>query len=351
MPRRSDLDGAADLSCNLSSKQHEVPAMLYHRIAFAVALLGASVAGLAALAQDARDYPSKTIHIVVANAAGGGTDYLARIIGQKMSERMGQSVIVENKPGANSTIAAQALIKSPPDGHTLLMGSIGMLTVNPAVVANLSYDTQRDFAPISIVAEFPLILTVNASAPIRSVAELVAYAKANPAKANAGASGPIFQVVQKMFELRTGTNFQYISYRAISEAMIALMRGDILMSLSDIGPATGPIQDGRVRPLAVTSGKRLASYPDVPTMAEAGIKDMEVEFWQGLVAPAATPKPIIKKLEDELIAIVKLPDIREKMIAHEQFPVGGTAEQYAAVIARELKQWKDIAVAGNIKIE
>jgi tripartite-type tricarboxylate transporter receptor subunit TctC len=322
--------------------------MASHRLTFVAALVCAGVAG--ALAQDPR-YPSRTISIIVANAAGGGTDYLARLVGQKMQERMGQSVIIENKPGANSMIAAQQLIRSAPDGHTLLMGSIGMLTVNPAVVANLSYDTQRDFAPISNIAQFPLILTVNASAPIRSVAELVAYAKANPDKANAGASGPIFQVVQKLFELRTGTSFQYIAYRANSEAMIALMRGDTLMSLSDSGPATGPIQDGRVRPLAVTSSQRLPSYPNVPTMAEAGIKDMVVEFWQGLVAPAATPKPIIKKLEGELIEIVKLPDVREKMIAHEVFPVGSTTEEYAALIARELKQWAEVAKAGNIRIQ
>jgi tripartite-type tricarboxylate transporter receptor subunit TctC len=325
--------------------------MARKHVAFMFAFLSAGVAGLSALAQDAHNYPSRTISIIVANAAGGGTDYLARLVGQKMQERMGQSVIIENKPGANSMIAAQALIKSPPDGHTLLMGSIGMLTVNPAVVANLSYDTQRDFAPISIIAQFPLILTVNAAAPIRSVPELVAYARANPDKANAGASGPIFQVVQKMFELRIGTQFQYIAYRANSEAMVALIRGDILMSLSDTGPATGPIQDGRVRPLAVTSAKRLPSYPDVPTMAEAGIRDMQVEFWQGLVAPAATPKPIIKKLESELIAIVKLDDIREKMISQEVFPVGSTAEEYVAVIAREIKQWKEIATAGNIRIQ
>lgn len=323
--------------------------MTQHRTALVAALLCAGVAG--ALAQDARNYPSRTISIVVANAAGGGTDYLARLVGQKMQERMGQSVIVENKPGANAMLAAQHVIRSAPDGHTLLMGSIGMLTVNPAVVANLSYDTQRDFAPISILAQFPLILTVNAAAPIRSVQELVAYAKANPDKANAGASGPIFQVVQKLFELRSGTRFQYIAYRANSEAMIALMRGDVLMSLSDTGPAAGPIQDGRVRPLAVTSAKRLESYPDVPTMAEAGIKDMEVEFWQGMVAPAATPKPIIKKLEGELIEIVTLPDVREKLMSHQVFPVGSTAEEYAAVIARELKQWADVAKAGKIKIQ
>jgi len=322
--------------------------MAHSRLAVAAVLACTAIAG--ALAQDAR-YASRTISIVVANAAGGGTDYLARLVGQKMQERLGQSVIVENKPGANSMLAAQAVIRAAPDGHTLLMGSIGMLTVNPAVVANLSYDTQRDFAPISNIAQFPLILTVNAAAPIRNVQELVAYAKANPDKANAGASGPIFQVVQKLFELRTGTNFQYIAYRANSEAMIALMRGDVLMSLSDAGPATGPIQDGRVRPLAVTSAKRLPSYPNVPTMAEAGINDMVVELWQGLVAPAATPKPIIKKLEGELIEIVKLPDVREKMIAHELFPVGSTAEDYAALIARELKQWAEVAKAGNIRIQ
>ena len=268
-----------------------------------------------------------------------------------MSERLGQPVVIENKPGANSMIAAQHVIKSPPDGHTLLMGSIGMRTVNPAVVENLSYDTRRDFVPISIIASFPLILTVNAAAPIHSVQDLIAYAKSNPEKANAGASGPIFQVVQKMFELRTGTNFQYIAYRANSEAMVAVIRGDVLMSLSDSGPAAGPLQDGRVRALAVTSSKRLPSYPQVLTMAEAGIKDMEVEFWTGLVAPAGTPPPIIKKLQDEVVAIVKLDDIKQKMLTHEVFPVGSTSAEYARVIAKELAQWSDVAKKGNIKIQ
>jgi tripartite-type tricarboxylate transporter receptor subunit TctC len=320
-------------------------------IAFAAAaasLIGLGAA-LDALAQG--PFPSKNIHLIVGNAAGGGTDYLARLVGQKMSERLGQAVVIENKPGANSTIAVQAVAKAPPDGHTLLMGSIGMLTVNPAVVPNLPYDTKRDLAPISIIGSFPLILTVSAASPIRSVQELIAYAKANPDKANAGASGPIFQVVQKMFELRTGTQFQYIAYRANSEAMISLMRGDILMSLSDTGPATGPIQDGRVRALAVTSAQRLPSYPDVPTMAEAGVADMHVDFWQGLVAPIGTPAPIIKKLEQEVIAIVRLPDVIEKLRTHEVIPVGGTTEDYVKLIDRELKLWAEVAKAGNIKIQ
>jgi tripartite-type tricarboxylate transporter receptor subunit TctC len=242
-------------------------------------------------------------------------------------------------------------MKSTPDGHTLLLGSIGMLTVNPVVVPNLAYDSQRDFVPISMVAKFPLILTVNAKAPVKTVQELVAYAKANPAKANAAASGPIFQVVQKMFEQRTGTKFEYIAFRANSEAMLALMRGDALMSLSDVGPAVGPLQDGRVRALAVTSPQRLASHPDVPTMAEAGFKDMEVEFWTGLLAPAKTPPAIIKKLEGEIRAIVKLPDVVEKLRSHQTYPAGNTSEEFAKIIARELAQWAEVAKKSQIKIQ
>ena len=320
----------------------------------AIVLFGiavASLAGVTALAQDASQFPSRNIHIIVPNAAGGGLDFYARLIGAKLADRIGKPVVVENRPGANGTLAAAAVTKASPDGHTLLLGSIGMLTVNPVVVSNLSYDPQRDFAPIARIAKFPLILTVNAKAPVRTVQELVAYAKANPDKANATATGPIFQVMQKMFEQRTGTKFTYIAFRANSEAMMALMRGDALMSLSDVGPATGPLQDGRVRALAVTSPKRLPSHPDVPTMAEAGFKDMEVEFWTGLLAPAKTPPAIIKKLQDEIIAIVKLPDVVEKLRSHQTYPAGDTAEEFAKIIARELKQWADVAKKGNIKIQ
>jgi tripartite-type tricarboxylate transporter receptor subunit TctC len=319
----------------------------------AVALLAMAAAGLAAgvsLAQDASQFPSRNIHIIVPNAAGGGLDFFARLVGAKLSDRIGRPVVVENRPGANGTIAAAAVTKSQPDGHTLLLGSIGMLTVNPVVVPNLSYDSQRDFVPISMVAKFPLILTVNAKAPVKTVQELVAYAKANPAKANAAASGPIFQVVQKMFEQRTGTKFEYIAFRANSEAMLALMRGDALMSLSDVGPATGPLQDGRVRALAVTSPQRLASHPDVPTMAEAGFKDMQVEFWTGLLAPAKTPTAIVKKLEGEIRAIVKLPEVVEKLTSHQTYAAGNTSEEFAKIIARELAQWAEVAKKSQIKL-
>ena len=239
---------------------------------------------------DVRTYPSRPIHIIVGNAAGGGNDILARLVGQKLSERLGQPVIIENRAGANSIIAVQYAAKMPPGGYTLLMGSIGMLTVNPAVTDNLPYDTERDFAPISIIASFPLLLTVPAQAPIHSVRELLACAKANPAKANTGGAGSIFEVVTRMFELRTGSQFQYVTYRSTSDAMLGLMRGDIMMSLGDSSPVSGPLGADRVRALAITTAQRLPAWPDVPTMAEAGIEDMVVDLWTGFVAPRARPR-------------------------------------------------------------
>jgi tripartite-type tricarboxylate transporter receptor subunit TctC len=319
----------------------------------AAAVCAASCFGLAAAQaqESAATYPSKPIHIIVGNAAGGGNDILARLVGQKLSERLGQPVIIENRSGANSIIAAQYVAKMPPDGYTLLMGSIGMLTVNPAVTDNLPYDTERDFTPISIIASFPLLLTVPSAAPIHSVQELLAYAKANPAKANAGGSGSIFQVVTQMFELRTGSQFQYVTYRSTSDAMLALMRGDVVMAFGDSGPVSGLLNDGRVRALAITTAQRLPAWPSVPTMAEAGIKDMTVDLWTGFVAPKGTPAPIVEKLQDAVMAIVKSDEIQTKMRALDVVPVGDSAADFARIIARELTQWSDVAKAGNIKIQ
>jgi tripartite-type tricarboxylate transporter receptor subunit TctC len=325
--------------------------MLFRRTLLLAAAVATSVAFAVTAARAQDVWPSKPIHIIVGNAAGGGNDILARLVGQKLSERLGQPVIVENRAGANSIIAAQYAAKMPPDGYTLLMGSIGMLTVNPAVTDNLPYDTERDFAPISIIASFPLLLTVPAQAPIHSVAELLAYAKTNPDKANTGGAGSIFQVVTQLFQMRTGSKFQYVTYRSTSDAMLGLMRGDIIMSLGDSGPVSGPLSDGRVRALAISTAQRLPAWPDVPTMTEAGIKDMTVELWTGLVAPKGTPAPIIKRLQDDVMAIVKSDEIQAKMRALDVVPVGDTADDFARVIAKELKQWSDVAKAGNIKIQ
>jgi tripartite-type tricarboxylate transporter receptor subunit TctC len=302
--------------------------------------------------KDAHDsVPGQPIRIIVGNAAGGGNDILARLVGQKLSDRLGQPVIVENKPGASGIVAAQYVAKAAPDGTTLLVAPIGMLVVNPAVMPDLPYDPQRDFAPISIMASFPLVLAVNAATPVRTVAELLAFAKAEPAKANAGGSGVVFQVVQKMFELETGSQFQYVGYRSTTDALTALLRGELLMSLSDIGPIAGSLKDGRVRALAVTSGSRLPAWPQVPTMTEAGVTDMEISFWSGLVAPAGTPQAVVKTLQDNVMAVMQMPDVRSALEAINVVPVGSTADEFAARIAHELPMWSEVARSAHIRVE
>jgi tripartite-type tricarboxylate transporter receptor subunit TctC len=322
------------------------------RLVWPMAIYLASLGSFLSVAQDVvGNFPNQPIHVIVGNAAGGGNDILARLIGQKLSDRLGQPVIIENKAGASGVIAAQYVAKARPDGHTLLMAPIGTLVVNPAVIPNLPYDPQRDFAPISIVASFPLVVAVNSAAPVHNVQELINFAKANPDKANAGASGVIFQVVQKMFEMRTGSQFQYISHRSNTETMVSLMRGDLLMSLSDVGPVAGPLKDGRVRALAVTSRERLPAWPDVPTLAEAGIKDMEIGFWSGLVAPAGTPQQIVKRLQNEITAVMRLEEIRMRLQANEITPVGSSSEEFAQRISRDLVLWGDVARAGHIQLQ
>jgi tripartite-type tricarboxylate transporter receptor subunit TctC len=317
-----------------------------------VVMAGSLLAILPIQAQErAEQFPSKPIRIVVGNAAGGGTDTIARLVGQKMSDVLGQPIVIENKPGGSNMIAAQYVAKSPPDGYTLLLGSIGMLTINPAVFAKVPYDTMRDFAPISLICSYPLVLTVSAITPVRDVQELIAYIKDNPDKANAGGTGTIYQIATKMFELRTGSKMQFIPYRSNNESIMALIRGDTLLSIVDTGPVSGPLKDGRIRALAVATAQRLPAWPDVPTMAEAGIRDMQFELWAGLLAPAGTPQDIVAKIQAAVSETVASAEIREKMQALDIIPLGSTAEEYSRRLAREIAAWPELLKATNIKIQ
>jgi tripartite-type tricarboxylate transporter receptor subunit TctC len=296
-------------------------------------------------------YPGKPIRIVVGFGPGGGNDIFARLIGQKLSERLGQPVLVENKPGAGAIIATEYVARAVPDGYTLLVGATGAMTINPAVYTKLSYDTVRDFAPISMIASFPLLLTVNSAAPARTVAELVAYAKANPAKANYASSSAAFQLATELFKMKTGALLEHIAYKSSGEMLTAVVGGEVLVALADAPPVSGHLKAGKIRALAVTSAKRLAEYPDVPTMAEAGVPDLDVRLWSGLFAPVATPAAIVKKLEKELIEIIKLPDVRERLVGLSVDPAGDTAQAFAQMIAQDLVRWAAIAKAANIKLD
>jgi tripartite-type tricarboxylate transporter receptor subunit TctC len=316
--------------------------------------LGAAVFGCAvstAFAQNpAAGYPSKPIRIIVGYTPGGANDILARLVGQKMGESFGQPVIVENRPSAGAIIGTDAVAKAAPDGYTLTMGASGPIVFNPSLYAKLPYDAMRDLAPVSMVGSFPLILVVQASGPHRSVKELAAYTKANPSKSNYGASAASFRLATELLKTKAGISAEHIPYKGSAPAVQAVAAGEVLMTLVDSGPAAGAIKGGLLRGLAVTSAKRMPLLPDIPTMAEQGV-DLQITLWSGLLAPAGTPPAIIHKLQTEVARIVKLPDVRERMLQLGIEPEGSTSEAFARVIAAEIPLWMGVAKANNIQPE
>lgn len=328
------------------------PEATRRRVVVGLAAIGAFVARcVPVLAQANAPYPTRPIRIVVGFGPGGGNDLLARLIGQKLAERLGQAVVVENKPGAGARIATEYVARAAPDGYTLLLGATGAMTVNPAVYGKLPYDTVRDFAPISTVATFPLLLCVNAAAPVKNVAELVAYAKANPKAANYASSSAAFQLATELFKMQTGAPLEHIPYKSSGEMLTAVLGGEVLMALADALPVAGHVKAGTARVLAITSAQRAAEYPDVPTMAEAGVPNLEVTLWSGLFAPAATPSAILSQLERELMAVVRLPDVHERLRAMAVEPNGGSARDLAQRIAAEIPRWAAIAKSANVKLD
>jgi tripartite-type tricarboxylate transporter receptor subunit TctC len=316
-------------------------------------LAGMALAAAPAWAQEdaARSFPSRPIRIIVGYAAGGGNDIVVRLIAPKLAEGLGQPVIVENKPGAQSIVAAEYVARAAPDGYTLLMGASGPIAMNPAIYSRLSYSPLHDFVPVSMIGSFPLIMVVNPALPIRSVKELVDWAKANPDKANYGASAAPFQLASELLNLRTGARFAYIPYKGSNESTNAVMSGQVTMTIADPPPVTGPLAGGKVRGLAITSAARHPAWPDLPTLAEAGIADIEIVLWSGLLAPAGTPAAIVRKLQDEVARVVRLAEIRERLSGMAIDPVGNTSEEFARIIAADIAKWTAVAKAASIKAD
>jgi tripartite-type tricarboxylate transporter receptor subunit TctC len=300
-----------------------------------------------ALAQDS--YPGKPIRIVVGYSAGGGNDIIVRVMVPELSKGLGQPIVVENKPGAQSIIAAEMAAKAAPDGYTLFMGPSGPMTINPATYSKLPYDPQRDFAPISMICSFPLIVTVDPKLPVNSVKELIAYAKANPGKSNYASSAGIFQITTEMFKQRTGTQIEMIPYKGSGDSVQAVAAGQVMMTIVDPPPATGPLKAGTIRGLAVTSPQRHPRWPDLPTMAEAGVPDMEVPVWTAFFAPAKTPPAIVARLQKEVARVVQTPEVRERFDTMGLKPEGGSSAELARVVAQDIKKWTAVAKAANIK--
>jgi len=319
------------------------------RCSLIAGLLAALSANTALAQEDASKYPSRPIHIIVGFAAGGGNDVIARIYAQKLSDDLGQPVIVENKPGAGAITATEYVSRATPDGYTLLVGATGT-AINPALYAKLPYDAVRDFVAISEIASFPLVMVVNGSSPIKSVAEFIAYAKANPDKMNYASSSATFQLVTELFKQKTGTPMQMIPYKSANEMVLAVISGQVTTTIADTGPVSPQVKAGTVRALAVTAAQRSADFPDVPTMKEAGA-DVDAIIWTGVFAPKAVPPAIAKKLETEFMKIAKLPDVVSKLRAIGVDAVGTSTDEFTKIVQSDITRWGEVAKSANIKIE
>ena len=322
------------------------------RTLFALGLVAlAATTTPVARAQDT--YPSKPITLVVPVPPGGASDFIARTVGQKLSDALGQPVVISNRGGASGTIASDNVAKSPPDGYTLLVSSITTHGVGPLINTNAPYDSLKDFTPVIFLADFPLVMTINAGHPEKSVAEVIATAKAEPGKltfassGNGGAphlSGELFQIV-------TGTKMLHVPYRGSAPAVIDVGGGRVDIMFDGAASLLAMIQAGKVRPLATLSSARLPILADVPTFEEVGIKGVDVSLWFGMSGPAGLPAPVLRRLNTEIEKILRMPDVREAFARQGAVPMGGPPERYDGWIRSEQTRWGEVVKKNNIKLE
>ena len=328
--------------------------MSHHRIPYGRRLVQAialtfSVVGASAMAQA---WPNKPISLVVPFPPGGTTDVLARALGERLSQSLGQPVIVESRPGAGATLGADYVAKAKPDGYTLLVGAVHH-TIASSVYKKLPYDFQKDFAPITEIALVPNVLVVNASTPAKTVAELVALAKAQPAKLNYGSNGngTAQHLIGTQFQNLTGTEVIHIPYKGSGPLATDLLGGQITMSFDTVTPVLQHVKSGKLRALAVTTAKRSSALPDVPTLDEAGLKGFNIGTWFGVLAPVATPKDIVARLNAEMVKVIQSPEFRKRMDEIGAEPIGNTSEQMAEQIKGETEKFAKLVKDAKVTIE
>ena len=309
-------------------------------------LLIASAAGFA----HAQKYPSRPIRLVVASAPGGASDILGRMLAQKLSEEYGQQVVVDNRAGASGVIGTDIVAKSAPDGYTLLIIQPS-LTINPSMIAKLPYDAARDFTPISLLVDASQMLTVHPSVPAKTVKELIALAKAKPgtlAFASPGI-GTSPHLTAELFKLKAGVDMPQVLFKGFGMAAISLIAGEVSVSFSTILSILPHVKSGKVRPLGVSTAKRVQILPDVPTISESALPGFATSQWFGVLGPARLPKPIVDQLHQTLARATSAPEQKERFAAQAVEVVNSTPEEFAAVIRRELKQWAEVIKAAGIK--
>ena len=308
-------------------------------------------AGTAAAQAPGAVYPAKPVRVVVPSSPGGGTDILARVLAQKLSESQGQQFVVENRPGAGQVIGIEAVARSAPDGYTLLMAA-SAIVINEVLYAKPPYDTLRDFAPVTLGASLPNILVVHPALPVKSVRELIALAKTHPRQLNysSAGSGTSPHLSMELFRLMADITLTHIPYKGIGPATIDLVAGQVQLSMPNVLTALPQIKGGKLRALGVTGGKRAASLPDIPAIAES-VPGYEVIQWYGVLAPAGTAREIVNKLQQEMARILVLPDVKERLAADGADAVGSRPDEFAAYIRSELAKWSKVVKTGGIKLE
>jgi tripartite-type tricarboxylate transporter receptor subunit TctC len=305
------------------------------------------------LAANAQAWPTRQpIKFIVVYPAGGASDVTARMIATKLSESIGQSVVVENKPGANGIIATEYVAKAAPDGYTILMANLGPNAINPVVYKKLPYDAVKDFSPITLTTIVPQIIVVAPTQPINSIAELIAYSKANPGKvtfASAG-NGSSNHLSGELFNAMAGIKMEHVPYKGDAPGLVDVMSGQVTVALPTAIAAAPFVRSGQLRALAVTSNKRLASFPDIPTVAET-VPGFEAVSWGGVMAPAGTPPAIINRLNSEILKILKMPDVAEKLKGFGAETVGSTPKQFETYVKSEIAKWGKVARDNNVTLD
>jgi tripartite-type tricarboxylate transporter receptor subunit TctC len=302
-------------------------------------LLALAPGGLAA---QAPDYPTRPVTIVVPYAAGGGTDILGRLVAQRLEQQLGRSFIIEDRPGAGGTTGAAFVARANPDGYTLLMAPSPTLAVAITIYRTLSYDPVADFVPLALVAQTPFVLVVNPSLPVHTVAELIELAKEEPGRLSFGSAGPgtPHHLYAELFKSMTGIEMSHVPYRGSLPLLNDVVAGHIPLTFVDFGPAVGMLQAGRVRPLGISTKTRLAQFPDIPTIAEAGVPGFDAASWQMIVAPARTPRPIVDRLHDELMKAVALPEFKDQIISGGMLPMDNpSVEGLQDFVKVEIVRW------------
>ncbi len=300
----------------------------------------------------AQAYPNKPVRIVVAFAPGTTSDIVGRMLAEKLSQSMGQPFIVENRTGAGGTIGAESVARAPADGYTLLL-STAALPVSASIYRNLKYDTGKDFASITVVSHSPLLLAANLNFPPRTVRDLVDYAKANPGKISFGSAGvgTSHHLTGEKFKVDTGIDMVHIPYKGSPPAHVDLMGGQIQIMFDNIVALIPHVNSGKVRALAVSSARRHPLLPDVPTLQEAGVRDFEAVAWFGLVAPAATPRPIIQRLNAEVLKALALPDVRDKLVDAGSVIIGNSPEAADQHLLQDIAKWSAVAKTANVRAD